>query len=505
MAQDPDIRLLTSPRIFLVGMAAFLALVGFVVLILYQQIALAFSANPGLNGLILGVLAIGALFTFRQVIRLFREIRWVNSLTGAQTGAAPTPRLLAPMAAMLNAGAGARGLSTITTRAILDSIATRLDEGRELSRYLVGLLVFLGLLGSFWGLLQTVHSIAGVIDSMKTGVDTATMFDDLKQGLSAPIAGMSISFTSSLFGTHMANQSLDALGERRDRLGVALMLDCRLRHGRRLRHRLDDGRRLDVAGEKLLELGIKPILRLARLEVEEAEDERTREAEQRGGERDAHAGDRRREAGLKVVEQGRRIDPGFHAFDHPGDRMDRLEKAPERAKQPKENQKTDEIAAELASLVEPGGDGVQYGAGGDGREAARARARGEHRRHWREQQGHGNAPPGLRARQRIDPVDFAKEPDYLAEGEQRADRQHAEDQPVETRVGAESERDLLIENENDKSDQREERRHAHQKNTRGREQADIRICRHGTPNHALKIMRMLVSHRPKIAGQCGDR
>jgi hypothetical protein len=183
MAQDPDIRLLTSPRIFLVGMAAFLALVGFVVLILYQQIAIAFSANPGLNGLILGVLAIGALFTFRQVIRLFREIHWVNSL-----------------AVMLNAGAGARGLSTITTRAILDSIATRLDEGRELSRYLVGLLVFLGLLGTFWGLLETVHSIAGVIDSMKTGVDTGSMFDDLKQGLSAPIAGMSVSFTSSLFG-----------------------------------------------------------------------------------------------------------------------------------------------------------------------------------------------------------------------------------------------------------------------------------------------------------------
>ena len=200
MAQDPDIRLLTSPRIFLVGMAAFLALVGFVVLILYQQIELAFSANPGLNGLILGILTIGALFTFRQVIRLFREIRWVNSLTGAQTGSIPTPRLLAPMAAMLNAGAGARGLSTITTRAILDSIATRLDEGRELSRYLVGLLVFLGLLGTFWGLLETVHSIAGVIDSMKTGVDTATMFDALKTGLSAPIAGMSVSFTSSLFG-----------------------------------------------------------------------------------------------------------------------------------------------------------------------------------------------------------------------------------------------------------------------------------------------------------------
>src|SRR5271154_578961 len=93
------------------------------------------------------------------------------------------------MATMLNAGAGSRGLSTTTTRAILDSVGTRLDEGRELNRYLVGLLVFLGLLGTFWGLLATVHSISGVIDSMKTGADTTTMFDDLKSGLSAPIAG----------------------------------------------------------------------------------------------------------------------------------------------------------------------------------------------------------------------------------------------------------------------------------------------------------------------------
>ncbi|RBP17213.1 hypothetical protein DFR50_10398 [Roseiarcus fermentans] len=201
MANEPDIRLLTSPRIFLVGMAAFLALVGFVVLILLKQLQLAFSANPGLNGLILGVLAIGSLFTFRQVFRLFREIHWVNSLTSAYDGRkVRQPLLLAPMAAMLNAGAGASGLSTLTSRAILDSIATRLDEGRELSRYLIGLLVFLGLLGTFWGLLETVHSISGVIDSMKTGADTTSMFEDLKSGLSAPIAGMSVSFTSSLFG-----------------------------------------------------------------------------------------------------------------------------------------------------------------------------------------------------------------------------------------------------------------------------------------------------------------
>jgi hypothetical protein len=201
MALNSEIRRLSSPSVFLVGMAAFLVLVGFVVSILYKQIVLAFNANPGLNGLIIGVLVIGALFAFRQIIRLFREIRWVNSLSNSQVRPPKYgPRLLGPMATLINAGAGARGLPTATTRAILDSVGTRLDEGRELNRYLIGLLVFLGLLGTFWGLLETVHSISGVINSMQSGSDAAVMFDDLKTGLAAPIAGMSISFTSSLFG-----------------------------------------------------------------------------------------------------------------------------------------------------------------------------------------------------------------------------------------------------------------------------------------------------------------
>jgi hypothetical protein len=201
MALNSEVRPLSWPNVFLVGMAAFLVLVGFVAFILYKQIAIAFSANPGLNGLIIGVLTIGALFAFRQIIRLFREIRWVNSLSNSQVRPPKRgPRLLGPMATLINAGAGARGLSTATSRAILDSVGTRLDEGRELNRYLIGLLVFLGLLGTFWGLLETVHSISGVINAMQTGSDATVMFDDLKNGLAAPIAGMSISFTSSLFG-----------------------------------------------------------------------------------------------------------------------------------------------------------------------------------------------------------------------------------------------------------------------------------------------------------------
>lgn len=199
MASNGDPLRLSSPRIFLVRIVVFLILIGFLALILYRQIAVAFMANPALNALILGVLIVGILLGLRQVIRLFREIRWVNAMR--QPGASvPAPLLLAPMATILGQDATARTMSPLTLRAILDSVGSRLDESRELARYLTGLLIFLGLLGTFWGLLGTVGSIAGVIRSMQATGDAGAMFDDLKNGLAAPIAGMSVSFTSSLFG-----------------------------------------------------------------------------------------------------------------------------------------------------------------------------------------------------------------------------------------------------------------------------------------------------------------
>ena len=200
MATRTDPFRLSSPRIFLVRMVVFLILAGFVALILNEQIARAFMANPPLNGLILGVLLVGIVLGLRQVFRLFPEIRWANSVNNPGAPAARPPVLLAPMAAFLADREGAPGISTVTLRAILDSIGTRLDESREIARYLTGLLIFLGLLGTFWGLLETVGSIAGVIRNMTTGSDSSVMFDDLKTGLAAPIAGMSVSFTSSLFG-----------------------------------------------------------------------------------------------------------------------------------------------------------------------------------------------------------------------------------------------------------------------------------------------------------------
>jgi hypothetical protein len=193
---------LSSPRIFLFRMLVFLVLCGLVLVVLYKQIWAAFLANPGLNALIGAVLAIGIILSFRQVIRLYPEVAWVNSFRIADPGLAMDrrPILLAPMAAILGDRVGRMSISQQTMRHLLDSIATRLDEARDISRYMTGLLVFLGLLGTFWGLIETVGSVGKVIDGLKVGGDAGAMFDTLKEGLAAPLSGMGISFSSSLFG-----------------------------------------------------------------------------------------------------------------------------------------------------------------------------------------------------------------------------------------------------------------------------------------------------------------
>jgi hypothetical protein len=203
-AIEIELNKLSSPRIFLVRMLVFLVLCGLVMVVLYKQIINAFFANPGLNALIGAVLLIGIILSFRQVIRLYPEVSWVNNFRIADPGLALEryPTLLAPMAAILGGGerTGRMAISQQTMRHLLDSIATRLDEARDISRYMTGLLVFLGLLGTFWGLIETVGSVGKVIDGLKVGGDAGALFDTLKEGLAAPLGGMGISFSSSLFG-----------------------------------------------------------------------------------------------------------------------------------------------------------------------------------------------------------------------------------------------------------------------------------------------------------------
>ena len=202
-AMEVELTKLSSPRIFLVRMLVFLVLCALVMVVLYKQIIQAFFANPGLNALIGVVLLVGIILAFRQVIRLYPEVAWVNNFRIADPGLAIArhPTLLAPMAAILGGErTGRMSISQQTMRHLLDSIATRLDEARDISRYMTGLLVFLGLLGTFWGLIETVGSVGKVIDGLKVGGDAGALFDTLKGGLAAPLGGMGISFSSSLFG-----------------------------------------------------------------------------------------------------------------------------------------------------------------------------------------------------------------------------------------------------------------------------------------------------------------
>jgi hypothetical protein len=202
MANNSDQVQLASPRIFLFRMLVFLILCGLIGFVLQKQILNAFNANPWLNGLIILVLLIGIVLSFARVIRLFPEVSWVNSFRRADPSrTARAPTLLAPMAAILGGDRGGRlTISAQTMRAFLDSLANRLDEARDISRYLTGLLVFLGLLGTFWGLIETVGSVGTIINNLNVGGDADSVFNGLKEGLAAPLGGMGISFSSSLFG-----------------------------------------------------------------------------------------------------------------------------------------------------------------------------------------------------------------------------------------------------------------------------------------------------------------
>ena len=198
---------MTRPVVYLIRMIVFLVAVAVVAALLSRALIVAFGSNPLLNTLILLVLLLGVGWNLRQVLRLTPEVRWAETFqqSRARLAGLPPPVLLAPMASMMSArsskGADRFTLSAPAMRSLLDSLASRLDESRELSRYMTGLLIFLGLLGTFWGLLLTVSAVAAVINGMSVGSgDINALFDQLKSGLARPLQGMSTAFSSSMFG-----------------------------------------------------------------------------------------------------------------------------------------------------------------------------------------------------------------------------------------------------------------------------------------------------------------
>lgn len=207
---EPNLRGITRPQRYIFRMSVFLVIVAAAIAALAPQLMDAFLANSVMNGMILGVLLLGVVYIFRQVLVLRPEIDWMEHLRRETQGGVVfpgsvsgrgAPRLLSPLANMLGEKRGRISLSTLSMRSLLDGIQSRIEESHEISRYLIGLLVFLGLLGTFWGLLGTVSAVGDTIGRLSGSVeDPARVFEDLKTGLTTPLAGMGTAFSSSLFG-----------------------------------------------------------------------------------------------------------------------------------------------------------------------------------------------------------------------------------------------------------------------------------------------------------------
>lgn len=195
---------MSKPRYYLLMMIFYLTLVAGVCALLHEQLLRAFLANWGFNMVIIGALVIGILLNFRRVIGLGPEISWVEIYRTGTSGLSvvESPDLLRPLAKHLEGlHRDHFSLSALSLRTVLEGIRGHLDESREISRYMVGLLVFLGLLGTFWGLLGTIGAVSQVIDGLEVGSrDFALMFSTLKAGLQEPLQGMGTAFSSSLFG-----------------------------------------------------------------------------------------------------------------------------------------------------------------------------------------------------------------------------------------------------------------------------------------------------------------
>lgn len=192
-----------QPRRVLFWIALFLLAVAGVGGVLYQQLMDAFLANPVFNGLIVGVLLLGIVINVRQVVVLGPDASWLRAWQrGAESLPPPPARgMLGSLGRTLQERGDNLQLSTLSMRALLDGIRSRLDESRDLSRYFIGLLIFLGLLGTFWGLLDTLSGIGRVISGLSVGGGDATaLFEQLRTGLEEPLDGMGTAFSSSLFG-----------------------------------------------------------------------------------------------------------------------------------------------------------------------------------------------------------------------------------------------------------------------------------------------------------------
>lgn len=188
-------------RIYFAKNVLFLTLLAGLIGWLLNPLISVFKTNIPMNAVILGTLLVGICYTFYQLLLLRREQKWFLSFEQGQDRfpGVPQPIILGSLSAFINGKEA--NLNLFNRQSLLNSIDARLDELRSLNRYLIGLLIFLGLLGTFWGLSQTIGAIAGVVSGLDVGAnDIKEAFEGLKAGLQSPLKGMGTAFSSSMFG-----------------------------------------------------------------------------------------------------------------------------------------------------------------------------------------------------------------------------------------------------------------------------------------------------------------
>jgi hypothetical protein len=188
----------------IVTMLIVTALVGAGAWLIHGQVMDIIRTNPLLNGLIAGVFLFGVMTCFWQVLILIQSVNWIEDFARRVPGhdIVTPPRLMAPLAALLRSRGAKMQISTSSSRSIQDSVESRIEESRDITRYLINLLVFLGLLGTFYGLATTVPAVVQTIRSLapQEGESGLDVFGKLMTGLESQLGGMGTAFSSSLLG-----------------------------------------------------------------------------------------------------------------------------------------------------------------------------------------------------------------------------------------------------------------------------------------------------------------
>ena len=188
---------------YIIRIIFFLSLISVLLFSNFEKLKNFFLTNQTLNSVILIVIVIGIIYALRQLINIKNELNWINSFlksSSVKKLSIKSPKLLKYLDNYLKEQSGKFIFTQSSMKTIMESLEGRLIESREISRYTIGLTIFLGLLGTFWGLLETINSVGVTVSSLDFSENTQALFKVLKQGLEEPLNGMGTAFSSSLLG-----------------------------------------------------------------------------------------------------------------------------------------------------------------------------------------------------------------------------------------------------------------------------------------------------------------